>query len=266
MIVHLHGGAGLSIIMSGKRRILNFLNRFFIKKLGSVIVLGKTHIDIFSGVLPKSKIHVIPNFAEDFLFLDEEEITRKFDESQIINFLFLSNLISGKGHVELVDAFLKLDIDLRERIVINFAGGFESEKQKLEFLNKIKDISGINYLGMLSGAEKRNIFSQSQIFCLPTYYPYEGQPISILEAYATGCVVITTNHSGIPDIFTDGINGIEVRIKSSGSIKSAIEKILSDPTHLKQIALSNRKIAYEKYRTSIFNKSVTKVFEELKPN
>lgn len=262
MIVHLHGGAGIRTIMLGKKNIQFTLNRLFIKRLGSVIVLGKTHMDIFSGVISKSKMHVIPNFAEDYLFLSEEEIIRKFEKSRPIRILFLSNLLPGKGHIELVNAFLELNDNLKENISIDFAGGFESENQKAEFLNIIRGIKGINYHGILSGVEKRNIFSKSQIFCLPTYYPYEGQPISILEAYATGCVVVTTNHSGIPDIFMDGINGFEVQKKSVNSIKLVIEKILSNPEQLMQIALSNSKIAFEKYRTSIFNTAVISVIND----
>jgi glycosyltransferase involved in cell wall biosynthesis len=54
---------------------------------------------------------------------------------------------------------------------------------------------------IVDGPGKKNLFSEAHIFCLPTYYPYEGQPIAILEAFASGCVVITTNHSGISDFF-----------------------------------------------------------------
>ena len=42
---------------------------------------------------------------------------------------------------------------------------------------------------------------------LPTYYKMEGQPISILEAMATGNVILTTRHAGIPDVVTDGKHG-----------------------------------------------------------
>ena len=39
-----------------------------------------------------------------------------------------------------------------------------------------------------------------QCVCLPTYYPMEGQPISIIEAMGFGNFIVTTNHAGIPDI------------------------------------------------------------------
>ena len=67
----------------------------------------------------------------------------------------------------------------------------------------------------MNGTQKKDLYSNAHIFCLPTYYPWEGQPFCILEAYAAGCVVITTNHSGISQVFKDGINGIEVEKKST---------------------------------------------------
>ena len=72
----------------------------------------------------------------------------------------------------------------------------------------------------MTGEKKRRLFAEAHVFCLPTYYSYyEGQPISILEAYASGCVVITTDHGGICDIFKDKINGFRVEKRSCLSIK-----------------------------------------------
>lgn len=48
-------------------------------------------------------------------------------------------------------------------------------------------------------------------FALPTRYPNEGQPISILEAMGNGMFIITTDHAGIPDIVEDGVNGIVMK-------------------------------------------------------
>jgi len=83
-----------------------------------------------------------------------------------------------------------------------------------------------------------------------------------LEAYASGCVVITTDHSGIRDIFKDRINGFEVQKKSSDSIRLVIEHIIENTEKLLPIALVNRKNANENYRTSIYNASILKIIED----
>jgi len=45
--------------------------------------------------------------------------------------------------------------------------------------------------------------------------PMEGQPISILEAMATGNIILTTNHAGIPDIFEMSVSLFNILLKGA---------------------------------------------------
>jgi Glycosyltransferase len=262
MFIHMLGGAGMKKILCGKGFKYK-LNRLFIKNLGGIIVEGPVNFEIFSKVIPESKIHIVPNFAEDFLFVNKEEIKTKFATNKRIQILYLSNLIPGKGYNELADAYIALEDSLKKQINIVFVGGFESQNSEHNFLDKIKNYNGLEYIGkFIDGEEKRKLYCKSHVFCLPTYYPFEGQPISILEAYATGCVVITSNHSGIPFIFSDKRNGFIVEKKSIPSIKKAIENVLCHKIQLENIALNNRDEALKKYRTSIYQNSIFDIFKK----
>ena len=94
---------------------------------------------------------------------------------------------------------------------------------------------------------------------MPTYYPYEGQPISIIEAYAMGCVVISTNHSGIPYIFSDK-NGFIVEKNSISSLVDLFLTILDKQSIFENIAFYNRDLALEKFRTFIFQEKIINTF------
>ena len=262
IIIHLHGG-GIRKLIFDRYRIFYHLNKFFLKRIGGVVVLGKSLKSIFESMVPQDRIYVVPNFAEDYLLLEKKKIEKKFLDINPLRILFLSNLMPGKGYEELINAFMTLEDDLKKNIRIDFAGGFESENDQKRFLDQIKDNVKIHYHGIVFGEKKKELFSNSHLFCLPTYYSYEGQPISILEAYASGCVVITTDHGGISDIFKNGVNGFEVRIKSVVSIKRKIEQILKKPEQLLPMALSNREIVYDKHRTSTYCASLLKIFEDI---
>lgn len=260
--VHMLGGAGMKEILGGKG-LHQKINYFLLKKIGAVIVEGSVNFEIFSRVIDKEKIYIVPNFAEDYLFANNNEIKEKFSDTSIIRILYLSNLIPGKGYSELADAYIGLEEAFKNKINIVFVGGFESQESENEFLNKIKDYDGLNYIGkFIDGEKKRDLYCKSHVFCLPTYYPYEGQPISILEAYASGCVVITTNHSGIPFIFSDKINGFMVEKKSVSSIKEVIEYVLNHRTQLRDIAFNNRNEAFKEYRTAIYQNAILKLFND----
>ena len=125
--IHMLGGAGMKKILSANS-LQKKINKFFINKLGGVLVEGPINFEMFSNVINEDKIHIVPNFAEDFLFVSDEEIIKKFSEINKLEVLYLSNLIHGKGYLELLEAYLVLSDDLRADINLTFVGGFENDE------------------------------------------------------------------------------------------------------------------------------------------
>ena len=266
VFVHMLGGAGMKKTLESNT-FRKKINIFFLRKIAGIIVEGSLNFDMFSKVTSEKKIHIVPNFAEDYLFLSDHEIKDKYSKNEPIKILYLSNLLNGKGYKELADAYIETSESIKHKVNIIYVGGFESNNDESDFLTKIKNYAGIKYIGkFIDGEEKRELYSKSHVFCLPTYYPFEGQPISILEAYATGCVVITTNHSGIPFIFSDKKNGFLVEKKSVLSLQQAIEEIVRHKNNLESIALNNRNEAIEKYRTLIYQNTILNIFNEFYEN
>lgn len=262
MVIHLHGGAGLKVLLSDRHKLLRAVNRFFLRRIAGAIVLGARHRAVFAGLVDDRKIHEVPNFAEDYLFLDDDQIQAKFSSCKPLRLLFLSNLLPGKGHIELLAALQMLAEHERSHLQVDFAGGFESVRQRDEFLLSIGGCRQFVYHGVVSGNAKLALFAQAHVFCLPTYYPYEGQPISILEAYASGCAVMTTDHSGIFDVFSDPLNGFEVLPRSAESIATVLRTILADPSGLLGLALANARTARKQYRAVKFTDAVSDVLHE----
>jgi len=265
MAVHLHGGAGMKTLLLQHPR-LAALNRFFWRRMGAVILLGERHLPLLDG-LPREwrdgHAHLVPNFAQDYLFRDVASIQAKFHSDGPLRLLYLSNLIPGKGYEELLTAYRSLSHDEQSRIRLDFAGAFESESSRDDFLARIADLPQVGYHGVVGGAAKAALLGQSHVFCLPTYYPYEGQPISILEAYASGCAVITTDHSGIFDTFTPGDCGLQVTPRSADSIAVALRHCLADHSMLLRQALHNRAVAEERYRVPTYNRRLLSVLSAL---
>lgn len=261
MTIHLHGGAGMRVILSGKHPVLRTLNRFFLKRVGAVVVLGERLRGIYVGIVPSERLHAVPNFAGDEFFVDEATVESKFSRVDPLRLLFLSNLLPGKGHEELLAALALLPVELRGRLQVDFAGGFESRDAELTFQQVVQHTEGvmINVHGVVRGELKKELLRKAHLFCLPTYYPYEGQPISILEAYASGCAVMTTDHSGIFDTFTPGVNGVEVQPKSPESITNAVVWALDNTAQLHEYGRSNLRDALSKYRVSTHVKALEEV-------
>lgn len=238
--LHLHGGAGMRNLLADRTGWLGRLNGYFLRSVAGVIVLGERLAPIFDGYVRPDQVHVVKNFAADAFFIDADRMAEKWADTTVLRVLFLSNLLPGKGHEELLQAIRTLPQVLAARFRFDFAGGFESTTDKERFQAAITELPGVHYHGVVHGEAKQALLAQAHVFCLPTFYPYEGQPISILEAYASGCMVLTTDHSGIFDIFTPGENGWEVRPRSPKSIVTALETLAEELVEAEKFARRNR--------------------------
>ncbi len=97
-----------------------------------------------------------------------------------------------------------------------------------KFVRKHRLEDYISYYPGLYGEQKDEMFSQSNVFLLPTYYINEGQPVSIIEAMAYGCVPIVTNYRHIPMMITEE-NGCFVKPRAPEQIAETIAWLMDNP-------------------------------------
>ena len=98
---------------------------------------------------------------------------------------------------------------------------------------------------------------RADCLCLPTFYPVEGQPICILEAYGSGCAVVCTTHAGISDIFKDEVNGFACKQRSASSIMEAFLKVKANLT---RFAIHNHTLFLAEYTEAEFVHRVQEIF------
>jgi glycosyltransferase involved in cell wall biosynthesis len=259
LFVHLHGGT-IGRELFDRHPRLRRINAAFIRRLGGLIISGPAHLNIFSGMIDRERIHMVPNSAEDTLFVSADDVLEKFSHTCPLRVLYLSSMTADKGYLDLADAWFSLPAEARGNIQLDFAGRFETDADRRAFEERIAGVEGIRYHGLVSPEEKRRLFATAHVFCLPTRM-FEGQPISILEAYASGCVVVTTGQRGILDVFGDGINGFEVVAGSAESIASTLGRLPVDIDRLRQMAVANRRTAGERYRTKTYTATLTRILE-----
>ena len=65
---------------------------------------------------------------------------------------------------------------------------------------------------------------------------FEGLPIALLEAMACGVPPVVTRVGGIPEVVTDGRDGVLVDPGDSEGLATALGKLLADPTRRRELA------------------------------
>ena len=197
------------------------------------------------------------NFVEDYLFNDRKSLqTNVLSEIRII---FLSNLMEEKGIFDVLEC-LKILEESGFSFKAKIAGNIDKTNQtKCEVY--FKDLKNVGYCGVVKGEEKKALLEWGNIFVLPTYYKMEGQPISILEAIATGNIILTTKHAGIPDVFENKKNGFYVKKRNPKDIADKIQYIYNNKDISRQIMQENFVLAKQKYRVSNFINNLKAIFE-----
>ncbi|WP_123659121.1 glycosyltransferase family 4 protein [Salinisphaera japonica] len=90
------------------------------------------------------------------------------------------------------------------------------------------------------------LFADSDIVVLPTYR--EGTPKALLEAAASGCIIVTTDIPGCHGIADPGVNGHLVPPKKIAPIVVALAKILdATPQERQRMGAESRRIAVERF-------------------
>lgn len=269
-LVHLHGGYYRNMVdhdLNIWQRKANFAAA---KKLKGAIVLSDSLKTIFEGMISAEKIYVVMNCIDDQYLLSDREIQEKLYQlktKKILHVLWLSNFIRSKGYPDVLGLARlereRVDSGHDKRFHFDFAGKFFEETEKKYFEDYIKDNalqSYVTYHGIVQGQKKKELLKESDIFILPTRYPNEGQPISILEAMGNGMMVVTTDHAGIPDIVQDGINGIIVSKKDT--LEEVFQKLLNmDNNEYFEINQCNREYCKLFFSEKKYITNMKKIFD-----
>ena len=266
-IIHHHGGNFRTFYESTDDEHRKMVDSY-LRSVDRAIVLTPKLRNLFKGLLPDEKVSVVSNGISLSDLLPDEvvsNIIEQLKQSKTLRILFLSNLIRTKGFFELLRTaplLLKEGVDFH----ITFAGLFRISADELAFKNFVSDNkleSNVHFQGLVVGEEKRRLLAENNIFVLPTSYPNEGQPISILEAMSAGMAVATTDHGGITDVVKDGVNGIILSSTTPAAIANTVLQLNNNRELLVNICKENRRTAKEKYLERHFVQNMIGVFSKV---
>ena len=90
----------------------------------------------------------------------------------------------------------------------------------------------------------------------------EGQPISIIEAMASGNLIISTEHAGIPELVKHEVNGFLVKKKSPEEISDKLFFLANNLYVLKDFSLRNINKASLKFSLKNFEKTMINIISK----
>jgi len=158
--------------------------------------------------------------------------------------LYMSTLARSKGILDLLRAVALLRGEfpgVRLRVAGNWSEP-DSETEALALIVSENLGNCVEFVGNVDGADKRNFLLNGDIFCLPTRYPYEGQPLVLLEAMSAGLPVLATRHGAIGSTILDGITGRLIpRDAGVEALANALRELLRYPAQLREFGAAGRR-------------------------
>lgn len=188
-------------------------NKNYLTKL-----LGKefwNHIDIIRCGIDLSKFSFI-----------------KRQPSRKIKILYVGRLVEKKGPSYVIKAFKQA---LRENpnIELRIIGDGPLTDEIYQLTKELKLGNRVKMLGAQPQSMVLKEMELADIFFLPSLTAEngdrEGAPVSILEAEATGLPIVSTIHTGIPEIVINGKTGFLVQEKDTNAMAKSLNKLIKNP-------------------------------------
>ncbi len=205
-----------------------------IKKVDKIIVPSAYLVDVFGkfGFEAESIFNSVDR--EQFVFRKREKLRPMFLSNR--NFEELYNVSCT------LRAFQIVQSRFPEAKILIVGDGSESDK--LHALAKDLNLANYEFLGRVSQEEMIQLYDQCDVYLNSPRI--DNMPNSIIEAFASGIPVVSTNAGGIPFIVEDGKTGILVGIDDHKALAAGAISLIDDPQLAQQI-VENANLECEKY-------------------
>ena len=255
----------LSVVsMPARKTFIDCVLRGAIRKVDRYIVncyaIGKELVS--SRRIPAGKIELLRNKVGQNIVVPSGYTEYSFPTRGMhLTFGFVGRVQKEKGVFDLLEAFAS--------ICQEFPG------TKLKLFGKIYDRGHIESTIVRLGIGKsvgmsgyfegpvNEVLRSIDIFVFPSLW--EGFPFSILEAMAVGLPIIATRVGGIPEMITDGVNGLLVPRKNPRALFSAMRTLCLDPELRERMAAAALETIRSEYNARDFGENAQRILSHVLP-
>jgi glycosyltransferase involved in cell wall biosynthesis len=186
---------------------------------------------------PPQKISIIYNFIQDGNYqnpISREELFKELGlslEKRLIG--CAGRLTHQKGYDVLIKALSEVKL---QDFFVFIAGVGEEEENLRDLADRLRISSRIYWAGYRRDLPRA--LGALDLFVQPSRY--EGMPIAVLEAMASGCPIVATAVDGTKELIEDGVHGWLVPPDDPSALASTIERAINNPQLAKTMGINAR--------------------------
>lgn len=210
--------------------VLKVVWRRVTRSAAEIVSPSETLAEMIEAVGPGTRVSVIPNGIDPDKYRPAEK------KHQI---LIATRLVERKGVQYLMKAIAGSQVSWPTVVV----GSGEYQAELLELNAQLGNVA--NFVGWMSNEsqEFRDLLEQSAIYALPS--DVENFPVSLLEAMAAGCAIVTTRGHGCQEVVGESAElvtpGSEDADRCVMEIRAALERLTGDPAYCAELGARARR-------------------------
>ena len=186
--------------------------------------------------------------------------------TEIFEILTVAEFVEKKGYKYSLKTIEKLK-NKYSNIRYTIAGDGPLKKEIFKLINELNLQKYVNCVGRVNQKQLIELYKKAHVFILPSVISsdnnQEGTPTVLLEAQASGLPVITTKHSGIPEIVIDGKTGFVVFEKDVETLTEKIMYYIENPKMINIMGRFGRLFVEENFEMNKSNKILEETYKLL---
>lgn len=172
---------------------------------------------------------------------DKIKYSKKLNKSDVFTIGSLALFVEKKGLEYLIRA-IKILLERKVSIRLKLGGDGPLRNKLKEQVNSLGISSHVEFKGFIEPENRDQFFEELDVFCLPSVTDadggMEGIPVVLMEAMKYGVPVISTRHSGIPELIEDSVTGFLTEEYNYKQLADTIEAVINNPIQSKQMSIN----------------------------
>lgn len=229
------------------------IEQAMLRRAGRVVTTSKAYAKASPALeLFSDRIEVIPIGIADL----EHPVDLEKDAKPYV--LFVGRLVPYKGLGVLLDAIAQVSSNAEFRIV-----GVGPEETALKAqADRLGIIDRVAFMGRVDLDCLRALFSQAELFCLPSVNRLEAFGVVLLEAMRAGRAIIATDIPGSGVAWVNSA-GVTVPANNSAALAEALDRLLADPQEVKRLGVEARTRFEREFARESMSARFLGLYEEL---
>lgn len=254
VVLHVHGG-GFERFHAQAGALGGWLITRGLARADCVIALSSSWQERLRELAPRARIRVVENAVA----LPPQRYERSGGPC---HFLLLGQMDTTKGVDDLLEACTRLrEIAPFELTLAGPPGTAGDATTLTEKIHALGLQNSVRYVGVVRGNEKEALLRQTDVYLQPSHY--EGMPLALLEALAAGLPVIATRVGAVPEVITNGREGLLIPAQQPEDLAEAMSQLASADSTRAACSEAAYKLAGTRFSLERFRNDLVHVYDNL---